>query len=253
MKFIDTNAWCGSWPFAPIQGKSVVHPTLPRVGYEIHESLVSCFDTLFQIDPMPGNRSLFDAFRILKAFIPLPVINLATPAWEDHLDELIEHPSNVGIRLLPSYHGYRLTSFPVRRLVERLNEHSLRLVVTARLVDERHEHPAVTIKPVQVTELEKFLNDYPRLDPLIQGLGVHELKTLSAVNGRFRTDTSFAEWEDTMKVLKRDLPTSRILFGSLSPLQVQQAQIDKVRLSSISEAQRIAIACGNAQTYFGLQ
>ena len=252
MRFIDTNVWCGSWPFAPLSQN-----TSPRTGrrsldIDITEVLVSHFDCVFQTDPMPGNRSAFKAFEKLKAFRPLPVLNPATPAWEDHLEKVAAIPGVAGVRLLPAYHGFRLNSAPIRNLVQRIKEKKLRLVITARLVDERHEHPAVKVKPVNVAHLADFIQRYPKANPLIQGLGIHELKKLSQTDGLFSTDTSFAEWENTLKTLKAYVPVSRIFFGSLSPLQVTLAQIDKVRLSSLTPRQRASVASGNARNYFGI-
>ena len=92
----------------------------PMVNYEITEALVSPFDSVFQVDPMPGNRTMFKTYRLLKTFRPLPVINPRSSAWEDHLEELAKHREVVGVRLLPAYHGYRLNSVAVRRLVEKV-------------------------------------------------------------------------------------------------------------------------------------
>lgn len=195
---------------------------------------------------------MFDHIRSLKAFRPLPVINPRTSAWKDHLKEVAANPSVVGIRLLPAYHGYRLNSATISKLVEQVNSKGLRLVITARLVDERQEHHGVSIKPVSVKQLDDFIKRHPRIHPLIQGLSIHELESLSKAGGLFSTDTSFAEWEDTLRVLKRHLPVSRIQFGSLSPLQVKQAQVDKVRLSSITVRQRELIGLGNAKKFFNI-
>jgi hypothetical protein len=252
MNFIDTNVWCGSWPFAPLGQTGISKIKQPSTDFEITEVFLSPFDSVFQVDPMPGNRTMFEGLSRLSVFHPLPVINPATGAWEDHLEELATNSQVVGLRLLPAYHGYRLNSKAVRRMVERVKAKGLRLVITARLVDERHEHRAVTIKPVSVSQIAAFIREHPKENPLIQGLSIHELKELSKADGLFYTDTSFAEWEDTLKILKGYIPVSRILYGSLSPLQVTLAQIDKVRLSSLTTRQRELVASDNARKYFGI-
>ena len=170
----------------------------------------------------------------------------------NHLEEVSEHAGVIAIRLLPGYHGYSLRSSSVGKLLERLKEKKLRLVITARLVDERQEHHALSIKPVTVSQLKQFVERHSKIHPLIQGLGVHELKELAQADGLFSTDTSFTEWEDTLRVAKQSIPISRIQFGSLSPLQIAQAQIDKVRLSSLPSRQREAVAFKNAQKFFNI-
>ena len=250
MNFIDTNAWIGSWPFSPVSLSESRSPKIRRVGYKISEALISSFDAVFQTDPMPGNRAILDVVKKSRTCRPLPIINPATPAWVDHLEEVSQHAGVVAVRLLPGYHGYSLRSAATRTLLEHLKEKKLRLVITARLVDERQEHHALSIKPVAVSQLTQFVERHPKINPLIQGLGVHELKELAKSDGLFSTDTSFAEWEDTLRVVKQNIPISRIQFGSLSPLQIAQAQIDKVRLSSLSIRQREAVALNNAQKFF---
>ena len=253
MKFIDTNRWSGAWPLSPVSLNGSSNRRPKAIGYEIKEALVSPFEAVFQMDPMPGNRANFEAVKKQRKCRPLPIINPATPAWEDHLEEVTENNRVVAIRLLPGYHGYTLRSQAVKKLADRLKEKKLRLIITTRLVDERHEHHSLNIKPVPLKHLKHFIEHEPKLHPLIQGLGIHELKELAKAEGTFSADTSFAEWEDTLRVMKLSIPVSRILFGSLSPLQVDQAQFDKVRLSSLSQKQREAVAFDNAQSFFNLQ
>ncbi len=249
MTFIDTNFWMGNWPFASIPENTGIENRrrLKRIG--VAGAWVSSLDSVFQVDPMAGNRSVLEAIRNSRSILPLPVLNPGTPPWEDHLAALLQEPKVAVIRLMPAYHGYSLGSSSVRALVEKAVRARLRIVITARLVDERHEHRAISIKPVTVKALAGFIEEFPKLDPLIQGLNRHELEALAESNSAFLTDTSFAEWEDTLAVLKRFIPTRRILFGSLAPLQSLQAQVDKVRLSSLPALQREMVASGNARKF----
>ncbi len=193
MNLIDTNLWIGNWAFAPIEAKdpAVVMRKLKRGG--ISKAFVSSLDTLFQVDPMPGNRELMHSISRLSFYHLLPVINPATPAWEAHLEELVAGGKVSGVRLLPAYHGYKLSTAPVTKLISKVQKHGLRIVITARMVDERHEHHAVSIKPVSLSALAKFIGSHPNLNPLIQGLNRHELETLSQEAKNFVLDTSFAE------------------------------------------------------------
>lgn len=252
MNLIDTNAWSGCWPFGPVSKQCKKLPILIGTGYRIQQAMVSSLESIYQSDPMPGNRDVFTSTYGRRSYRPLPIINPATPAWEDHLIEVSEKSRVVAVRLLPQYHGYSLQSVTVKKLIRRLEDLQLRLIIVARLVDERQEHPAVNIKPIPVAQLKKFIENHPKVHPLIQGYGVHELKELAQAKGDFSTDTSFAEWEDTLRVINRNVPVSRIIFGSLSPLQITQAQVDKVRLSSLPKKQREAVGIRNCQSYFNI-
>ena len=250
MKFVDTNLWIGNWPFSPLPRNEVgdVSRWLSRFGIET--AFASSFECVFQIDPMPGNRSLRKAIGQRRRLRLLPILNPGVAAWRDHLEELADWPETKAVRLLPGYHGYRLDSRSIRTCIEALRSRRIRVVAAARLIDERHEHRAVTINPPTLGQWERFLEFASSTNPLIQGLSVHELRALSEQGHRFYADTSFAEWEDTLRVLKGFMPTTRVMFGSLSPLQVVQAQIDKIRLSSLSALQGGKVAHLNAIKYF---
>jgi hypothetical protein len=245
MKFIDTNLWIGNWPFAPLSRNEVKEVSRRLSRFDIDTAFVSTFECVFQVDPMPGNRSLRKTVARRRRLRALPVLNPGVAAWRDHLDELADWPETKAIRLLPGYHGYRLDSRSTRACVEALQSRGIRVLATARLIDERHEPPALG-------QWEGFLEFASSANPLIQGLSVHELRALSEFGRRFSADISFAEWEDTLRVLKGFMSTTRIMFGSLSPLQVLQAQIDKIRLSSLALNQREKVANLNAVKYFGV-
>jgi uncharacterized protein len=252
MRFLDTNCWMGAWPFASLPARSAAALQAHLAEHGVARALVSSFDALFQSDPTPANRALMLACREHPGLLPLPVINPAMPAWQEHLARCVDTMPVRAIRLLPGYHRYRLTGAAVGRLVEDATGQRIRIVVTARLVDERHEHPAVRVKPVKVPELAAFLERHADVESLVQGLTRHEVDALAGKTKRFLTDLSFAEWEDTLRVLRRKLPVARMVFGSLTPLHVLRAQVDKVRLSTLSEVDRRAVAADNAQRFLNL-
>lgn len=252
MTFLDTNCWLGPWPFAPLPARSPRGLWRHLESAGVSGALVSPFDALFQDDPMPANRALRRACRSCPRLLPLPVVNPAMPAWREHLAACRDEFTVPAVRLLPAYHRYRLGSRRAAACLEAARSAGLRVVITARLVDERHEHPALRVRPVGVSELAALRRRHRELQPLVQGLTRHEIDALAAeVDGVF-CDLSFAEWEDTLRVLREKTAVSQLMFGSLAPLHVLPAQLDKIRSSSVSSRERSAVAGDNARRFFPL-
>lgn len=251
IELLDTNLWWGSWPFGLGHGEvtpASLAARLRRSG--VTGGWVSPFGAVWADDPMPANRALLAACGARGKLRPLPVLNPAIPGWCEDLAELAASAGVTAVRLMPAYHGYRLTPARVRELAPAIAEAGVATVITVRLVDERHEHHAVRIKPVPLRELERWLDAAPT-EPLLHGLTRHEVDRL-VQGGRtsFFADLSFVEWEETLAVVERSLPLSKVMLGTLTPLHVTAAQVAKVTGSTVTPAKRRAVGVGNARRFF---
>ena len=121
--------------------------------------------------------------------------------------------------------------------------------MTARLVDERQEHPSLKIKPVTVKALAKWLAAAPEGMPLIHGLTRWEVEELAGKSDRFLTDLSFAEWENSVGIVGKVIGQSRMVLGTLTPLLSTTAQVNKVVQSPESLKVRKGVAALNAERF----
>ncbi|WP_221029720.1 hypothetical protein [Actomonas aquatica] len=252
MTFYDTNAWVGEWPFLnlPVRDPAALRRHWRKHG--IGGGLVSSFAALWPTDPMPANRTLREAIGRARGMTPLPVLNLFGPGWEQDLAELLSWPELKAVRLAPGYGGWTLRSAAAREAAQQITAAGKRVVLTARLWDERHEHPALKVKPVKVADIVRWLAAVPDCTPLVHGLTRWEVEKLAEQTKGFLTDLSYAEWEDTLGVMKRAVGARRIVFGSLTPLHITTAQVQKVEASPQSARVREAVAAGNATTFLKL-
>ena len=252
MTFYDTNAWVGEWPFLnlPVRDPATLQRHWRKHG--IGGGLVSSFSALWPTDPMPGNRALRQAIGNSRTMTALPVINALGPGWERDLDELATWTELKAVRLAPAYGGWALRGKTAHAVTAAICARGWRVVLTARLWDERHEHPALKVKPLKVADIASWIDGVPGLVPLVQGFTRWEVEKLAESNERFLSDLSYIEWSDTLGVIGQRVPMKRIVFGSLAPLHVTQAQVDKIALSPQAKRTREAVAAGNAQCFFGL-
>jgi uncharacterized protein len=258
-RYIDTNAWWGPWLRGGVRDdRAPAELARWLVRHGVVEALVSPLAALFADDPMPANRALQAALGGVKRLRALPVLNPVLPGAAADLAELALWPGVVAVRWLPAYHGYRLNDRRCLALAEAIGAAGLRLVITARLIDERHEHPVIRVKPLPAKILARTLPALAaaggsRGRPLVQGLTKADLEHLAAAGVEdFAADLSFFEWEDTLKVLARSLPLRRAMVGTLTPMHVTAAQLAKAASETVGPRLRTAVAETNARAFFQL-
>lgn len=249
MEIYDTNAWVGSWPFAPVGHVDVAALRQHWRTAGVTGGLVSSLDALWLLDPTSVNAELIKATQRLAGIDPLPILNLLDPAWAEQLATLLRTKAVKAVRLAPGYGGWKLNDQRAVAAATEIVAQGRQVVLTARLVDERHEHPSVKVKPVAVKTIARWIEKVPTMTPLVQGLGRWEIQELAKTTDRFLTDLSFMEWMDTVGVISQKVDPGRIVFGSLTPLHGLAAHVNKVTQSPATMARRRALAAGNARKF----
>lgn len=251
---IDTSAFIGPWPFKhlPAHTAATLQRHLDASG--VTQALVSHLGAVFDCDPMPANRALFQATRRRPALVPVPILNPNLAAWPDHLEECCTRAAGLrAVRLLPSYHELDFRSPRLEALVTAVSERGLRVILSVRLVDHRLDYFALKIQPVSLARLDAWLKANPRLQPLLSGLTLTEVQALVRARRRFACDISFVEWLYSLETLVKQGAKQQLLFGSNTPFFVTQANVAKLEGAAIPAAARDAIAWRNAARLFALR
>ena len=252
MKTLDANTWIGRWPFAFLD----VHTARSLAGelrrHGIDRALVSPLDAVFAPEPGPANRDLLRTTRGIAMLVPVPVINPALANWRDELAGVAADPRVRAVRILPAYHNYRLSHRAVHELAVELVRRQLGLIVQVRMIDERHEFHALTIKPVAVGDVSAFVLRQPRANVLASGLLRSEMLSLLPTHPALLADLSLAEWFDTMRHLLAKVSAKQLVFASHTPFLITAAARAKLDTSGVSEAKRRAIEVGNLGHFLGV-
>lgn len=249
---IDTNASLGPWPFSPVPDR-----TGPQLVAHLHENgidraLVSHLGTVFLPDPMPANRKLFATVRRTPELLPVPTINPALAHWREQLSDCLAAGPVRAVKIYPNYHNYTLRHRNLAPFVEAVAAAGVRLIINARLEDERHKYFALRIKGVPVKELEAFLVKFSAHTFFLSGAYKPELEKLSATVSNFTAEIAFCEWMNTLEILTQKIPAQRLALGTCSPLMSTRAQVDKLRLAKLPAQALKAIGSENAVKFFGL-
>jgi len=249
IELYDTNAWVGNWPFTPVPSQDLAALRRAWRQHGVTGGLVSDLDALWMVDPASINDRLLASCRGKKNVLPVPILNVLDPAWPEQLAPLLESDVVKAVRLAPTYGGWKMNNPRAVEAARYITGAGRKVILTARLLDERHEHPALKIKPPSTASIRRWIEQVPEMLPLVQGLTRWELEELGPTCDRFITDLSFGDWADTLGVVGKVVDLKRIVFGSLSPLHSMAAHAHKVVSGPATLARRRAVAATNAQTW----
>ncbi|MDQ8183111.1 amidohydrolase family protein [Pelagicoccus sp. SDUM812005] len=252
MTFIDSNLSLGPWPFASLPKRSPAQLVAHLKKHDIGSGLVSQLETLFLPDPDPANQELIRACKKQPKLIPVPVLNLSLPNWRDQLEGYREQADIKAVKLYPNFHNYSLESKACKELVRYLQGSNIRLVVNARMLDERHQYHGLKVRGLTVKQLSAFASRFPDFEFLCTGLFRPEILELAPQCPNLCVDLSFADWHDLINGLLEVMAPERLFFGSHTPLMVTQANTYKLQASDIPAALKTQIGSGNANAFFGL-
>lgn len=249
MRTFDANTWIGRWPFAFLDVHSARSLVAELRKHGIGRALVSPLDAVFAPEPGPANRELLRTTRGVEMLAPVPVINPALANWREELADVAADPRVRAVRLLPAYHNYRLNHRTVDELAVELISCRMGLIVQARLIDERHEYHALTIKPVPVADLGALLQRKPRLRVLVSGLLRSEVLALLPKHPDLLADLSLVEWHDTLGHVLCKVSVRQLAFASHTPFLITAAARAKLETADVADAKRRAIGVKNLERF----
>lgn len=247
----DVNCYYGTWPFTCCGDFTAPNLAAHLARSGITRAAVSPFGAVFHPEPMPANRAMGRALRRVAALSPLPVVNPGLANWREQLRECREEFGATAVRLFPNYHHYRLRSPKLDAFMAEAAALGLRLVISVRLEDERGRYFALKIKGVPGADLAAFLERHPGHAPLLTGLSVGELLKLAVERVNFSADLSYTENMTLAEMLRGKIDSSRLMFGTNSPLYSAQAQTAKLTANTFSARERSQIGHLNAERFFG--
>jgi hypothetical protein len=155
-----------------------------------------------------------------------------------------------GIRLHPNYHGYKLGEPAFARLLQLAGEWRLTVQIAASMEDERMQHALARVADVDLSPLLALIKnaDAPRIVLLNwhRALKGDLLKQLAEA-GEVWFDIATVEGVGGIANLLKQIPASRVVFGSHAPFFYFESALLKLKESALGSEQRRAICVENAR------
>lgn len=253
---VDCNAYLGRWPF-----RRTPCDELPRLieafrKHGVGQAWVGSLDGLFHRDLGGVNHRLAETCQQEHGveLLPFGSVNPMLPDWQEDLRRCAEEYRMPGIRLHPNYHGYRLDEPVFAQLLDLAVQRSLIVQIVVRMDDVRVQHPLMQVPDVDTRPLADLVKARPSLRVVVLNAFATvrgaELKRLAAAD-RVWFDIATQEGVGGVEALTREVPPSRILFGSHVPLFALESAVLKMREADLDDACRQAIEHENAVRLLG--
>ena len=254
---IDTNVSLSRWPCRrlPLDKTPALVARLRSQG--VKQAWAGSFDGLLHKDLASVNARLAEDCRKhgRGLLVPFGSVNLRLPDWEDDLRRCQEEHKMPGVRLHPSYHGYKLEEPAFTRLLDVARERGLIVQLVVTMEDERTQHPLMRAPHVDVAPLLGLLARRSNLRLVLlnwsRGVSSALLTKLSAA-GKVYFDIAMLDGVGGVANLLKQVPADRVVFGSHAPFFYLESAVLKLKESVLSEPQLTSIRADNARRLLGL-
>lgn len=253
---IDVNVSLSRWPFRrlPLDEPAALAAALRRLG--VTQAWAGSFDGVLHRDVAGVNRRLADDCKAFGEglFVPFGTVNPTLPDWREDLRRCHEEHRMPGIRLHPNYHGYGLDDPRLAALLDEAAGRSMLVQVVAAMEDERTQHPMLRVPPIDPAPLAGLVVRRPQLRVVLLNASIRPtgdpIKRL-VDTGRIWIDTAMLESVAGIEQAVASIGSSRLLAGSHAPFYCAEAPGLKLQEAALKEADRRAIAEGNARSLVG--
>ncbi|TFG71213.1 MAG: hypothetical protein E4H27_05080 [Anaerolineales bacterium] len=255
---IDMDVLLGRWPFMPLKYDTVdgVLELMDRA--DIERGVVTSLNSVFYYDCEIGNREVGQACRQHPdRFIPFIVLNPNLMLWKQHLQECLENYNVKGIKLHPDYHKYSLLEEKTAAIMEEARKVHLPVYIQTSLVDMRH-HPGYCLVPeVPISEVAQAIERYAQNTFIIGGAQHFRARASELIRTTKRDDfyiviDGLGGPFDGLGGFVDRIGSSRLLFGTRTPILYAEAARMVVEQSPISKEDQDRIFGTNAAQLLGL-
>ncbi len=264
--YVDANSALGEWPSRrlngspPPTGAALVEQRLRLMDARgIRRAAVCSLDAVWLKDCGVANAELHALVGGHPRFFPVYTLNPTFPAWLEHLERCIgDYGLAAGtgaIRLLPSYHGYRLDDPRLEPCLERLAALDLPVILPLQLEDARMHHPAMRVPDLDPAAVVSLLRRWLSLRWIIASAVFGQVQAIGrelSPEARVWFDLSRVQGPiDDVRTLAAELGARRLLFGTNLPLHVAESAMLSLADAQLPPADDAAIRFGNARDALG--
>ena len=240
MNRVDVNSLVGHWPFRCLYKNTFKDLKTEHIKNNIDYGYVASLNSIFYNDPFEGDEEL-NSIIAGSGYKHVLTINPLLPNFEYDRERGLEEFNIKGVRVYPTYHGYRLDNENFLRLCQLLKDYKLPLFLPFRMEDARLNY---IIKPDNIPyyDMQAFLIEHTdNTIVLLTGyLGeILTFKDLINENPNCFFDTSgLKDGQFTIEKLLDSFAPEKIVYGSLYPLYTMKSTkllIDRAKISDDSK------------------
>lgn len=245
MRKFDFNCFCGNWPFRRIRHNTIDALIGLHSRCGIAGGLVSASEAIFYQDPYEAEQALAVALQGTE-YMHAMILNPMLPGWRDDLHRAVNTLSVKAIRLVPGYHGYRLTDTVMEAVSDALRRYKLPLIITLR-IEHVWSSWMIAPRPLPEEELQAFLERNRDIPTLLAYVLPSQLEALeSQIKSRDNLFIDTAGFRSGLFPVEDSLPKAagKIVFGSCAPFAAVQSFVNIIEYAEVSDEIRHDIYSG---------
>jgi len=253
---IDYCAGVGSFPFrrVPHSEPEALVRLMDTEGIDM--ALVSSFESILYRNVQAGNELLTERLRGLEdRLVGAAVVNPAYARAIEDATLCVSEWNMKALRLMPSFHGYRLADDCARSLMGHVEQLGVPVSIVMRIEDERQRHWLIDPPAIQTEDLSALVGAFPDVHFVLERPSTAEVYALAdqfpyltnwsfEISGRFMLPRPFARH---LGALIDVLGPARILLGTDAPLQYPRGTFLKLTSLNLDDEAERKIRCENAQ------
>ena len=220
MKRMDFNFFSGNWPFHKVRYNTLQKVSELHKRVNIEGGIVSSLEAIFYQDPYEAEKALAKEIKG-TSYMQAMVLNPMLPGWKYDLERAVSELSVKAVRLMPGFHGYRLTDAVMDEVADALRLYKLPLIITLRMEDERVTwmfHP----KTVDMNDVIAFLEKNDDIVTLVSNIRLHQIAALNDLfEKRYNLFVDTSGLKDslfTMELVWQSPARNHVVYGSLAPI-----------------------------------
>jgi predicted TIM-barrel fold metal-dependent hydrolase len=252
MSITDVAAWVGTYPFRGIRNSSLDDLQAKAAELSIDRFVVASFESLFQENHLDAYERWHETLAGIDCVEHWPVVDPAMPKQLRNFERIVDRYQPRGFRLLPNYHGYSLLDGAVDDLMTFAQERGLVAQVFAMIADYRW-HYMLKMPAVSADLFDHFTGMHPDAKIIISGQQpVQRMAARAKQCPNLYLDISRVRGPVmAMEKLVNEMPTQKLLFGSLWPIQIIEGTLWHVTWTKLPAETQAAILGGNFETLMG--
>jgi predicted TIM-barrel fold metal-dependent hydrolase len=246
MSVIDMSAWIGAYPFRGIPNSSLDDLRRKMTELQIERAIVSPYEAIFWENNLDAYEQAAQQLADDEKIDVWPVVR---PGATVGLEKLLDRFQPRGLRLLPNYHGYRLSDAPTREILDLAKSRGMIVQVFQRVADERW-HYLLKVPPVDQTDLEYLTSVHTDQSIVLSGLNsIAPFASRLRQNPNLYADLSRIRGPQfAIESMVKSLPAAKLVFGSLWPVQIIEATLWQITSAKIDDSTKRKLVCENAET-----
>ena len=249
-RLIDISTWTGNWPFMRLRygDMNILKEKLKAMN--VVKAFIAPIEGILEQDPMRADMELLQKVDD-DFFSPVLIIDLSFENWQECMELALKDSRVRMVKLIPNYHLYKLYDEDMGELVEMAKSKGIVISIQMGIEDVRFQNPLMKVPDVEAEDVIKTLSAFPDQTFILSNTLKSNVRQLIESLNNIYIDISCLEGQELLENIHSTYSLDRFLFSSHTPFFFPEANVYKLKYTSLDKAEIDRVAYLNAKKIFG--